>query len=143
MKAVQWAGIIAVILLLLLLIPFSVAIVRMGSRLGRSYAVGPPARVEISPGQITIGTDKSPVQLSAQAYDSKGKMVTKDVIYEWGLSSLTNTLGDLVPNNQLATFTPTASSGQGTIWVKASTAGGQAISSVEVIVGISSSPGTF
>jgi len=73
------------------------------------------ASVRIHPGQASTTVNGLPIYLSALAYDNKGLPIWKGVVYEWGISS-SNSIGNLVPDNQTAVFTP-ANPGSGDIYV--------------------------
>jgi len=73
------------------------------------------ASVRIHPGQASTTVNGLPIYLSALAYDNKGLPIWKGVLYEWGISS-SNSIGNLVPDNQTAVFTP-ANPGTGDIYV--------------------------
>jgi hypothetical protein len=75
------------------------------------------ARVSIDPGTIGTYIGSAPTQMSALAYDDQGHPIWKNVSYEWGMSS-TNTVGNIIPKNQVATFKP-LNIGTGNVYVSA------------------------
>ena len=93
---------------------------------------GQLSRVEVEPKAITVDIDSEPVQFSALAYDEKGRGMWKDVTNEWGMSS-TNSVGTIIPNHNLAQFTP-VSPGKGDLFVIARYQEQQVISSIPVEV---------
>lgn len=91
-----------------------------------------PATVAINPGQITATPGTQPISLSALAYDSAGQPIFTGIIYEWGISS-TDSIGQLQPNANLATFYP-QNEGLGDIWARAVSPAGIAVGSIKVRV---------
>lgn len=71
--------------------------------------------VRINPGKVTAYVGGPPVYLSALAYDKQNRPILTGVTYEWGMSS-TQSIGDLIPHQQLATF-KALSPGTGSIYV--------------------------
>lgn len=114
--------------------------------LPKATYTGIPARVEISPGDIptaggitTLPGSSEPVFLSSLAVDTGNTRLYSDVTYTWGISSADG-LGDLIvrDNTAIATFIPNPNNpGIGDLWVTASTAMGQATSSVKICIGVS------
>jgi hypothetical protein len=76
-----------------------------------------PAIVRINPGQAQTSVTGPNVYLSALAYDKKDQPIWDGITYEWGMSS-TASIGNLIPQNQIAAFIP-QNPGRGDIFVTA------------------------
>jgi hypothetical protein len=70
--------------------------------------------------------------MSALAYDSQGRPIWKDVVYEWGMSS-SNSIGNIVPKVQLAIFKP-LNPGTGNIYVSGKYCGQKVVGSSHITV---------
>jgi len=73
--------------------------------------------VEVSPGEIISVPSGAPVYLSALLYDANNQPVYSGVTYTWSMSS--PGVGDVQPNGNLATFTPSTTPGIGNLIVSA------------------------
>jgi len=88
--------------------------------------------VRINPGKISAYLNNPPIPMSALAYDSLGRPIWKDVVYEWGMSS-SNTIGNIIPKGQIAAFKP-LNAGTGNIYTTGFYCGQQAKGSIPVII---------
>jgi hypothetical protein len=96
----------------------------------------PIASVKINPGEIITNLSNE-IHLSTLAYDTNGNPITAGVTYQWGMSS-TNSIGTIVQeqgNDALGTFTPSANTGRGDLWVRAFAGTSQGMGSIPVYVG--------
>ena len=94
-------------------------------------AAGGISKIEFSPGEIIVASgDKSPVYISALAYDTNNEPLITGVTYQWGISSKTS-IGTLTTDNATAIFTP-SNTGKGDLWVLADN---QFRKSIRIMVG--------
>jgi hypothetical protein len=132
------------LLLLLVLLPIATGAVLLRQSLSGEAAFSflgcriKPASVKIHPGKIQTTVGSPPIGLSALAYDKENRPIWKGVTYEWGMSS-TQSIGNLIPNGNLATFIA-QNPGRGDIFAVAKYCNNKATGSSLVIVSSAPSP---